>query len=515
MQVFLNIVIMLVILAVLISIHEAGHLSMAKIFKVYCFEYSIGFGPKLLHVKRKNGETYFSIRALTFGGYCSMYGEPGVVPDDVKEIPPASRSLEAVAKWKKILILVAGVTLNYLLGLILLFVSVSCFPQYYFAAGATSVKDTASGTSLKLYLDEVTYKEGTEVYNLIDAQKGTAYQVKDYVLNIGVRNYPSISEIASTGTIVDSDVTIYKADGTALPTTYVALYSPSSLTSVHSLGDYLYLYAASDTDPSKVSSLYPEAGITHFPDLTNPYNLRSDNCEGYHFQVDLAFYPLSSENKVVPADKISINPTFTIKSKAVVDPGCTLPVNSAWNSWSGAWKEWAYYVPECNAAIFNGLIGLFIPSNWANLSGIVKLTAAVGTYSAMGGAAAIFLFAGLISINLAIFNLLPFPGLDGWQILVTLIEGITNRIKRKKWERRRSQAGSKPAVPASVPVAPAEPSSACVASPDKMAEALSVYKPWKIPDRIKGIVTYIGLGLLLLLTVGVMIKEIIELILKG
>jgi regulator of sigma E protease len=91
MQVFLNILIMLVILAVLISIHEAGHLSMAKLFKVYCFEYSIGFGPKLLHVKRKNGETYFSIRALPFGGYCSMYGEPGVVPDDVKEIPPASR----------------------------------------------------------------------------------------------------------------------------------------------------------------------------------------------------------------------------------------------------------------------------------------------------------------------------------------------------------------------------------------------------------------------------------------
>jgi membrane-associated protease RseP (regulator of RpoE activity) len=95
------------------------------------------------------------------------------------------------------------------------------------------------------------------------------------------------------------------------------------------------------------------------------------------------------------------------------------------------------------------------------------MTAAVGTYSAMGGAAAIFLYAGLISINLAIFNLLPFPGLDGWQILVTLIEGITNRIKRKKWERRRSQAGSKPAVPASVPVAPAEPSSACVASPER------------------------------------------------
>ena len=36
-------------------------------------------------------------------------------------------------------------------------------------------------------------------------------------------------------------------------------------------------------------------------------------------------------------------------------------------------------------------------------------------------------FWGLISINLAIFNLLPFPGLDGWQLLVTAIEGITRK----------------------------------------------------------------------------------------
>ena len=34
---------------------------------------------------------------------------------------------------------------------------------------------------------------------------------------------------------------------------------------------------------------------------------------------------------------------------------------------------------------------------------------------------------GLISVNLAIFNLLPFPGLDGWQLLVLIVEGITHK----------------------------------------------------------------------------------------
>ena len=55
LQTILNILIMLVMLGVLISLHEAGHLAMAKLFRVYCFEYSIGFGPAFLHKKRKNG----------------------------------------------------------------------------------------------------------------------------------------------------------------------------------------------------------------------------------------------------------------------------------------------------------------------------------------------------------------------------------------------------------------------------------------------------------------------------
>lgn len=70
-----SVILFVVSLSALISIHELGHLSMAKLFKVYCFEYSIGFGPALLHKRRKGGETYFSIRAIPFGGYVSMFGE--------------------------------------------------------------------------------------------------------------------------------------------------------------------------------------------------------------------------------------------------------------------------------------------------------------------------------------------------------------------------------------------------------------------------------------------------------
>ena len=86
-MIILYILLFVFCLSTLIMIHEAGHLAAAKIFNVYCFDYSIGFGPALLHVKRKRGETYFSIRAIPFVGFVSMYGE------DQKDELPAGEAL--------------------------------------------------------------------------------------------------------------------------------------------------------------------------------------------------------------------------------------------------------------------------------------------------------------------------------------------------------------------------------------------------------------------------------------
>ena len=122
----LYILLFLVFLSVLIIIHELGHLAMAKAFNVYCLEYSIGMGPLIFKKKRKNGETQFSLRAIPFGGYVSMYGEGVELPDGV-EIPE-SRSLNGIKWWKRAIILLAGVTMNALLALVFFFAS-NCFPQ--------------------------------------------------------------------------------------------------------------------------------------------------------------------------------------------------------------------------------------------------------------------------------------------------------------------------------------------------------------------------------------------------
>ena len=54
MQTFLNIIIFLLCLSLVVCIHEAGHLLVAKLFGVYCSEYSIGFGPSIFTHKFKH-----------------------------------------------------------------------------------------------------------------------------------------------------------------------------------------------------------------------------------------------------------------------------------------------------------------------------------------------------------------------------------------------------------------------------------------------------------------------------
>lgn len=50
MQIFISIIVFVLGLCFVICLHELGHLSMAKLFKVYCEEYSIGFGPKIVSI---------------------------------------------------------------------------------------------------------------------------------------------------------------------------------------------------------------------------------------------------------------------------------------------------------------------------------------------------------------------------------------------------------------------------------------------------------------------------------
>lgn len=112
MNTAIYILIAVVMFGVLIGIHEFGHFTAAKACGVKVNEFAIGMGPALL--KKQKGETLYSLRALPIGGYCAMEGEDG----DSQE--PRAYLNKNVGQ--KLIILVAGSFMNYLLGVILLMI---------------------------------------------------------------------------------------------------------------------------------------------------------------------------------------------------------------------------------------------------------------------------------------------------------------------------------------------------------------------------------------------------------
>lgn len=99
---------------ILILAHEFGHFITAKLSGVKVNEFSLFMGPAIW--KKQKGETLYALRCIPIGGYCAMEGEDGDSDDN--------RAFTKAKVWKRAVILVAGATMNFILGflMILLFV---------------------------------------------------------------------------------------------------------------------------------------------------------------------------------------------------------------------------------------------------------------------------------------------------------------------------------------------------------------------------------------------------------
>jgi regulator of sigma E protease len=103
----------LFVLGVLVFVHELGHFLAARRLGVRVLTFSLGFGPKLLKVRR--GDTEYCVSAIPLGGYVKMAGEN---PDD----PRTGRPDEFLSKtkWERFQILIMGPAMNILLAVVVM-----------------------------------------------------------------------------------------------------------------------------------------------------------------------------------------------------------------------------------------------------------------------------------------------------------------------------------------------------------------------------------------------------------
>lgn len=119
----LNAIKIIFLLGILVFIHELGHFTVAKLFKVKVNEFAIGFGPAIW--KKQGKETKYALRLIPLGGFVSMEGE--------EERSTKEGSFSETTIYKRILIVAAGGIVNIIFAIMLYFILVWYYNNLYYA----------------------------------------------------------------------------------------------------------------------------------------------------------------------------------------------------------------------------------------------------------------------------------------------------------------------------------------------------------------------------------------------
>lgn len=98
------------VFGLLVFVHELGHFAIAKMVGMRVEEFALGFGPKIFG--RREGETLYSLRAIPLGGFNKI---SGMDPDEEQD----ERSFNAQPVWARMLVIVAGSVMNFILPVLL------------------------------------------------------------------------------------------------------------------------------------------------------------------------------------------------------------------------------------------------------------------------------------------------------------------------------------------------------------------------------------------------------------
>lgn len=389
----MTILIFIAILLVLVLIHEAGHFFSAKISGVRVDEFAFGFPPKLFSFKK--GETTYAFNAIPVGGYVKIYGENGEVGENEKKEGEEKGDTSQVVDKKndkkrnfsfkhpliKIFILSAGVIMNLILAYVL--ITASVYSTTTFAIDRNSEE-------YQTFVDEGRIRDETVLIATViknSPAEMAGLKVGDEVQKITLNAENIIGQVDK-----QESINIDKASGEEI--TEEVSKAINNAENKH--GDSITVYYKNKNGEELSTTL---AGV---------YNVEGNKDKK---MVGLAFAKTA---------------TINLKFSEAVKMGFDKTVEFTKLTLSG----------------FKGLfVNLFTKGTVSqDIAGPVGIFGMVGDAKDLGFNY-LLLFAAVLSISLAIFNILPFPALDGGRILFVLIEWISGKKIPQKWQGILNGAG--------------------------------------------------------------------------
>ena len=408
MEVLVKIAQFLVSLSILIVMHELGHFTLARIFKVRVEKFYLFFDAGFSLFKRKIGDTVYGIGWLPLGGYVKISGmiDESMDREQMKQ-PPQPWEFRSKPAWQRLIIMLGGVIVNFLLG-ILIYIMIT------FVWGVNFVKPDGVENGFAVH---ETFKE----YGFQDGDKITKFNgvepldVTDVNKHLFLRDITSLEVIHENGTtetigipenigelmwekgiMQPFEVRKLAVIDTVLvdsPAEKAGLLNNDRVLSVNGTpvvywGEFTQLVLNSKDN---IDITFERDGITESLTIT-PREDRTIGVSNYKTSgLDLQHKDYSFFESISKGNSLAV---WTLKDYVT---------------------QFKYVFTKKGATSIGGFIaiGNIFPSTWS--------------WRSFWGITA------FLSIMLAFMNLLPIPALDGGHVMFTLYEMITRRKPNDKF----------------------------------------------------------------------------------
>ena len=418
----MSVIIMILLIGLLILVHELGHLGAALLFKVKVDKFGIGLpiGPTLW--EKKVGNITLVVHAFLFGGYVSF-------PDDDKDSDLPKNSPDRLMNkpiWQRAIIFSAGVIANVICAYVLVLLTAALWHNMPSGKFDIYVNDIVAPKEASVWTSGL--KKGDKIIEINGSEINSKYGLNLYALYsasfdgktskvLPEQNYEQLKklnpafkedEIIPKELIVKIPAKIQKEEKIKLSKNVlnaIELYKPDEVKLSENqikLRDKIQDKKFVETD-----------GTFTLKDLAFAL---SDNQKPLDIKVLRNGEIIAL--KTVYSDKEGlIGITIDRKEKLIPITGVKSAFSASYNYLYNETKSMLIVLKQ----LFTGKIPL------KNMHGVVLITKMGGDIISSEGIFYGILLTAVISMNLAILNILPIPALDGGHLLFLLIEKIQGK----------------------------------------------------------------------------------------